>query len=214
MNNKIDWKNIIEYYNTIKSLYIKCEESDPELKTNLQPLNEFRAALDHLMRIVAIENIPDYQNEDSDKQVEKLWSHLRRVFYDICDMLSINYRNKIIDMLEIYTSDEIMKVIPEYYSQIRPDIENMSKRISELRSDKNFDKQKEIENCEDYQKIIFKLKEYYETISDKNTSLVEIHKEKIALDKKNKKSDVLRQIVIPIAGIVIGAVLAIVGFLC
>ena len=54
MNNKIDWKNIIEYYNTIKSLYIECEESDPELKTNLQPLNEFRAAFDHLMRIIAI----------------------------------------------------------------------------------------------------------------------------------------------------------------
>ncbi len=214
MNNKIDWKNIIEYYNTIKSLYIECEESDPELKTNLQPLNEFRAAFDHLMRIIAIQNLSEYQNEDCSKQVEKLWSHLRRAYYDICDMLSINYRNKIIDMLKIYTSDEIMKVMPEYYSQIRPDIENMSSRICQLRNNKNFNKQNEIANCEEYQQIVFKLKDYYKIISSKNSSLVEIHKETLFLNKKNKKSKILYQIVIPVAGIVIGAIIGIIGFFC
>lgn len=93
-----DWKNILQKYTIIKKLYIECEETDPELKTNLQPLNEFRAALDHIMK--AMDTY--LYSEDADEwktQIDKLNSHLNRAFYDICDMLSINYRNKIIDIM-------------------------------------------------------------------------------------------------------------------
>ena len=98
MNNKsesINWEEIFSLYNTIKWLYALCEETDSELNTNLQPLNEFRAALDHLMRIVAIEKLDEYKEKDADDEAKKLRSHLRRALFDICDMLSINYRNKI-----------------------------------------------------------------------------------------------------------------------
>lgn len=207
--SNIDWKKIIEYYNSIKSLYIECEESDPELKTNLQPLNEFRAALDHIMRINAIENLQEYKDQDVDKQVEKLWSHLRRAYYDICDMLSINYRNKIIDSLKIYSSDEIMKVIPEYYSDIRPDIDRLSTKIGELRDKKNFNTKNEISNCDEYKEIIYKLKNYYETISSKSASLVEIHNE----TKKEKTKKIVTQYVIPIAGVAVAIIGIILGII-
>lgn len=62
-NEKINWEDIVSLYNTIKSLYALCEETDPELNTNLQPLNEFRAALDHLMRIIGIEKTDCYNEK-------------------------------------------------------------------------------------------------------------------------------------------------------
>ena len=101
MDIKDNWIQVLEKYSVIKEVYIECEETDPELKTNLQPLNEFRAALDHMMKIL----MAYYQDEDEDeyqRQVDKLISHLNRAFYDICDMVSINYRNKIVDTLELY----------------------------------------------------------------------------------------------------------------
>ena len=82
----IDWEKVVSLYNSVKALYALCEETDPDLCTNLQPLNEFRAALDHLMRIVAIQNIEEYKSKDAADEARKLLSHLRRAFliYAIC----------------------------------------------------------------------------------------------------------------------------------
>jgi hypothetical protein len=91
--DKSDWEQLVGRYNLIKELYIEGEETDPELKTNLQPLNEFRAALDHIIRIIAIEKL-DLDVYDAALQFDKLKSHLRRAFFDVCDVLAINYRNK------------------------------------------------------------------------------------------------------------------------
>ena len=82
-NERINWEEIINLYNTIKWLYALCEETDTELNTNLQPLNEFRAALDHLMRIVAIENLDDYKEKDANDEATRLCSHLRRALFAI-----------------------------------------------------------------------------------------------------------------------------------
>ena len=125
-------------------MYIKCEETDPELDTNLQPLNEFRAALDHIMKAGMIMCQAD-NNEECERRVKdqfvKLNSHLDRAFYDICDMLSINYRNKIIDILENYDYNTISVVFPEYYGKWKSQMENISDRIAEYRFNKGTSKE-------------------------------------------------------------------------
>lgn len=208
---EINWEQIFNYYNSIKSLYIESEETDPELKTNLQPLNEFRAALDHLMRLVAIEKLDCYQEQDSSEQADKLLSHLRRAFYDISDMLSMNYRNKIIDLLEPYSSEVISKALPEYYSKMKPDIEEMSLEIAKLRADKKFNKVSELEQLEKYKSIVTKLRDYYRTILKTAPSLNELHKE-FTSNKKANRNDKIVSIAIAVAGIVIGVITAIVGW--
>lgn len=118
-DEKINWKKIFNLYNTIKWLYALCEETDPDLMTNLQPLNEFRTTLDHLMRLVAIEKLSECKDKNATDEAKKLCSHLRRAFFDICDMISINYRNKIIDLLQDYSPEEINHALPTYYSILR-----------------------------------------------------------------------------------------------
>ena len=198
---KIDWNGIISLFNTIKSMYALCEETDSELNTNLQPLNEFRAALDHLMRIVAIEKTEEYAEKDAYEEAKKLKSHLRRAFFDICDMASINYRNKIIDVLEKYDVDEIQHAIPNYYSEIRPRIELISEEIAILRTEKRFSQKKDDDNViEEYPKIIEELQQYYKIVNSALSSLIEIRKK----SEKAKKTHKFSNIIIPIIGLLVG----------
>ena len=213
MNNKsesINWEEIFSLYNTIKWLYALCEETDSELNTNLQPLNEFRAALDHLMRIVAIEKLDEYKEKDADDEAKKLRSHLRRALFDICDMLSINYRNKIIDVLEQYSDEEIQSALPNYYSEIRPRIEIISEEIASLRTEKRFNGDKKEETAvDDYPQIIEELQGYYKTINKSVPSLLEIREKK----RRQEKQSFVVKWVIPIATFVTGLVIGIIGLI-
>ncbi len=204
---KEQWQDIVELFNSIKYLYSICEETDPDLCTNLQPLNEFRAALDHMMRIVAIENLDGYEDKSADDEARKLISHLRRAFFDVCDMLSINYRNRIIDILEKYDSETIAAVIPNYYTEIKPDISDISETIASLRTDKRV-KSGDADVYDQYTEIVKKLKKYQDIVIRAESSLVEIQ----AQNNKKKKRDIVVSWVIPIAGIVIGGIIGAVGW--
>lgn len=213
VDNRINWDGIISLYNTIKSLYALCEETDPELKTNLQPFNEFRAALDHMMRIAGIEKTDEYQNKSAVEEATKLRSHLRRALFDICDMLAINYRTKIIDSLQAFSVDEIKSAIPTYYSEIRPRIEEISESIPELRTEKRYNSVEEEETAvNDYPMVIKELQGFNKTIVNSMPSLIEIHeKNALTLKEADRKGLVWLKIV-PVAGIVIGAIIAIIGW--
>lgn len=207
---KLNWEKLVNSYLKVKEYYILCEETDPELKTNLQPLNEFRAALDHLMRIVAIEHTAIKENGvNSELEYNKLLGHLKRAYYDICDMLSINYRNKIIDTLEIYEPEVIGKAIPNYYSKIRPQIELNSEKIAELREEKGFGNEGAEIRMNEYQEIITDLREYYDIIQVALPSLEELRKKSISEKRKN----IVSKYVIPIASVVVSAIIAITGML-
>lgn len=213
VSNQIDWNEIISLYNTIKSLYALCEETDPELKTNLQPLNEFRAALDHMMRIAGIEKTNEYQNKNAAEEATKLKSHLRRALFDICDMLAINYRTKIIDSLQEYSAEEIQFAIPTYYSSIRPRIETISENIAELRTEKRFNSLEEEETAvNDYPVIINELRDYNMTITKAIPSLIEISEKNKSAQKKKDREALIWQKIVPIVSIIVGIVIGIVGW--
>lgn len=197
--DKINWDRIYSFYNTLKRLYAECEETDPELKTNLQPLNEFRAALDHLMRIVAIEHLDEYKDRNMEKEAESLFSHLCRAFYDVADMLAMNYRNKIVDALKKYNSDIIAKALPDYYSVIKPRIEELSLEIAELRTSKGFGKSKEEERVETYLRIVQTLRDDWKIVNKAQKTLSDLH-------NKNKVRKIMLNIVLPVAAFVIGIV--------
>lgn len=209
-DEKINWEEIFSLYNTIKWLYALCEETDPELNTNLQPLNEFRAALDHIMRIVAIENLEEYKEKSSIDEAKKLRSHLRRALFDICDMVSINYRNKIINVLQDYSVEEIQSALPTYYSEIRPRIEAISEEIASLRTEKRFNSSGEEETAVDtYPEVIKELQGYYKTVNAAISSLIDIRQK----NKKKDRKNFVVQWVIPISAIVVAIAIAVVGWI-
>jgi len=200
------WIQLINRYRTLKKLFIECEETDPELKTNLQPMNELRAALDHLIRIVAIEKLGSLEHS-ANSQYDKLMSHIRRAFFDVCDMLTINYRNKIVSLLEPYDPSVIMSAVDRYYSEIRPFIEGLDLRIVDYRTRKGK------EDIEDsivvaYEQDTLKLKEYYldvlKCLEALNDLQAEKKSEKTANDVKSWAG-----YIIGIAGIIVGVLIAI-----
>lgn len=203
MDKTINWEKTVNLFNQIKSLYALCEETDPELKTNLQPLNEFRAALDHVIRVVAIQSLSEYSEKDAYSEWQKLQSHLRRAFFDICDMVSINYRNQIIDDLEPYSPDEISLAIPMYYSNIKPRMEEITRYIASLRTEKRFGPTDEDSALDEYPKIIDELSKIKRTISNALPSLIELNRK----NKIKKKSDLVIPIVsvgVAVLGILFG----------
>ena len=206
-NSSVNWEKVISLYNAVKDLYALCEEVDPELNTNLQPLNEFRAALDHLMRICAINHLDEYKEQNAVDEFKSLYGHLKRAFFDICDLLTLHYRNKIIDLLEAYDKEDIQCAIPTYYSEIRPFVEKTAKEISIVRTGSRFGKGDNFIDA--YYSIIEKLSGYYSIVIKTEPSLIELKERRIKKEKKNQ----IIQIVIPVASIVIGATIGIIGII-
>ena len=200
-NKSVNWRQLVEFFNEIKWLYALCEETDPDLCTNLQPLNEFRAALDHLMRIVAIENLPEYGDKDPVEEARKLTSHLRRAFFDVCDMLSINYRNRIVDLLEKFSVDTINSALPTYYSDIKPRIFKIDEEIAALRTETRVNVSDELEAVTAYAGIVEEMRNYHATVVGAMPSLSEIH-------KKTARKNLFTQWIIPIGAIVVAILVA------
>lgn len=206
-NNSVNWEKVISLYNVVKDLYALCEEVDPELNTNLQPLNEFRAALDHLMRICAINHLDEYEEQNAVDESKSLYGHLKRAFFDICDLLTLHYRNKIIDLLKTYDKEDIQYAIPTYYSEIRPFVEETAKEISNVRTGSRFGNGDNFIDA--YYSIIEKLGVYYKIVVKAEHSLIELNESRIKKEKKNR----IIQIVIPIASIFIGSTIGIIGII-
>jgi hypothetical protein len=203
------WRTLVHRYDLIKELHIICEENDPELLTNLQPLNEFRAALDHLIRILAIVKlgITEYS---AISQFDKLQSHLRRALFDICDMLAMHYQNKIIDIIKEFDTNTISMAIPEYYTEIRPEIESIRNRIAGYRKNKGNEGVEE-NDVNSYHKDVLYLLNTYNIILQREPSLVELWREVTnKADSVQKKYRVSKAI--GIVGIVVGVVGVIVGW--
>ena len=199
-----EWLKVLAKYSIIKEVFIICEETDPELNTNLQPINEFRAALDHVMKL----NGALYKDEDEEEclnQFRKLHSHLDRAFFDICDMASINYRNMIIDLLEKYDADVIRGAIPEYYSQIRPDMDAITNKIINYRNSKGMPGDEE-DLFQRYKDDVFKLKEYFSSISSKLPVLEEIYTKEMRKQKKANNPTYVG-VVVAVIGIIVAIIL-------
>ena len=209
MDIEREWLSIIGKYSTIKEVFIICEETDPELKTNLQPLNEFRAALDHVMKL-CYSYYGDHDEATCADQFSKLNAHLDRAFFDICDMACINYRNMIVSSLEKYDSDVIREAVPNYYSEIRPKLDTISSQIAIYRTSKG-NPECDVEKVfEDYKEVVFSVKRYFEAISKAVGSLEELQYKRNEERKKERVKNHLPEyigLIIAIIGIVIGALI-------
>jgi len=187
----VDWQGIIEKYLLIKKLYIECEETDEELKTNLQPMNEFRHCLDHVLRLLAKEKDVKQDDLNSAGEEKMLIGHLRRAFFDVCDHLSINYRKKIIDILTPYDYSTITAALPNYYLKTRARIDEINSTIAKNRLDKGQNMQKDDALFDVYSNIVIELKDIYSDILQKIPALDEIHKrqqrETLATEKRQNK---------------------------
>lgn len=195
---KEKWRFVLAKYAVIKKVYIQCEELDPELKTNIQPLNEFRAALDHIMKMM----VDLYENNNEiafEEQYNKLCSHLNRSFFDICDILSIHYRNNIIKILKRYSTQAIEQVLPDYYSDWDSKINEISLNIANYRNQKGNSSEDEMILFEKYDNDIKFLNKIYKEIIRKQPTLAKY-------SHRTRASSLLKGLATVIGGAIAGGI--------
>ena len=158
MNEKdiaVFWNDFSYIQQATKKLYIMAEEYNEELRFFIQPIREQRDALEHIVRALSLyyEN-PTGLTEDDERQISKNLSsalgHIFRAFFDSADVLSVELRYDMSQILKKYSYKKIIEVWPNYeaYRKIiikMPDdfvklrcAKDISKSNDEIREKVNF----------------------------------------------------------------------------
>ena len=189
-------EKIATLHTTIKGLILYTEEVNN--RTNPQQLLEIRDSYDHVLRVVKFELEGKDDKEYEITNLDKAIGHLCRAGYDVLDWTSLVLKQKIEKILSGHSVDNILKVIPTYYSEMRPQILKTSMEIAEIRGEKDVGKLKS-EEFTKYLIAITKIQGYYSEITDKEASLIEI-REKLKWKNYSK-------IIIPIVAVILSVAL-------
>ena len=157
--------------------------------------NELKNALFHIMEMVKSKE----ENFKCDEEFQKAESHLNRAIGDAYELLCLTYYETTVNILRQYDTEDIIKIFPAYYSQIRPAM----LRISEMAALKKNDNKNEEFLCF-FRENVSILMEYYEQIHENIPLLAELKKQR----KKNTQKKWFRStaiaIIIAIAFFVLG----------
>ena len=184
MNNLNTIDNILNelatLYIPVKEAYILLEESNPDQSAYMGPINEFRNALDHIMKII--------YNKD-EEEFNKAKSHLLRAGCDSYEFACSEMIIFIEGLMRQYTAEEIVSVLPNYF-EMRVKVIEIQEKIAEYREIK----EEKVFNY--YRETISELLKYKKAILNKLPFLIELH-------KKNTKAKNI-SLFIGIAGAIIG----------
>lgn len=205
-NHEDKVKLLLEWYIKSKEVSIKAESMDKSNTGYIQPLHEQRYCLDHFMRAINY-----YYNNESDKIIEKAINsaigHLQRVYSDSIEWMLVSVKEEYLKELNQYSNEQILQGFPEYYSEIRPDIEEITEQVNNYKTNKSIEKTSsvdpEIKSIESYffsSDIVTKLETYRN----------ELHKHIKILSEikfKDRKYIIRDKLLFPILTGIIGAVL-------
>jgi len=208
--NSIESKKlkVTKLYLSVKDLAIFAEETTPDYKDFLQPTLEINRAFDHLNRASSVEQgikepeEPEAYIQDS---LNKAIGHLYRAFFDVADWLSINLRESIIKEFSGFSHECIQAVIPEYYTEIVPTIEKVSKKIAVLRNDKDVVAPDADRQMDSYEEILKGLHEKITNVRAKKGGLIEC--------EKRLERGKVKELIIKILLVLLGAIAGVFGTL-
>lgn len=198
---------IAKYYTLTKELIIFTEQVDPSNRTLPQAINELRNCLDHLMRIVSFKmGISDLDNSIAgadyiETNFNKAYGHVYRAAYDTLDWLSLIIKDRIIDELQGFSLETINDVLPEYFTKIRPRLEQiLGEEMTTLRTGKDVASTSE-ENLVKYTRVTAELKSLFNIIIERKPSLIE-HRARL---KNSRRRKIILRILENIAvGVIVG----------
>lgn len=206
-------KELTDLYFTVKKLMINSEELTAEQVIDLQGINEFRSALDHLMRAQAayfgIKSVKDVE-EYSYKNIDKAYGHVYRAAYDVLDWTSLNLKDYIVEELKKFSLATIKDVLPEYYTTMRPRIEELKMDMANFRFEKDVE-DNNIHTLKEYVSRLDEMHDMYKKILRKKSSLIDHMKR---LKKEGRKSFwgiTLRDLISAIIGAAIVIILTLIG---
>jgi len=198
------FEKITKYYVACKELLIFGEQIDPENRTLVQSINELRNCLDHLIRVISSKLAPHKTDDDPDyirTNLDKAYGHVYRAAYDTLDWVSLTLKDRIVDELRGFSLETIQAVLPEYFTKIKPRVEQIQAgEITRLRMEKDVARKSE-ENLVKYGQVTAELKQLYQTISNRKSALVE-HQSHL---KQSRRKKLIQRIAVDVAiGITVG----------
>lgn len=217
-------KKLQSWYNRANEVVIKAESMDSISRGYLQPLHELRYSLSHFMR--GLEAEEEGKNKDNDDDKEKIQAlikksidsaigHLQRTYSDSIEWILVSVKEEYVSTLKKYTNDQIQRAFPEYYTEIRPDIERITGVVNTYKINKSIEKATSsteplpddelemLQNVTDQfiaEDIAQKLMNYLETLHNREVSLIEVK-------RRDRKSIVIDKLMLPIITAIIGVVI-------
>jgi len=161
-------EKLCQIYGKTKHFMIKAEEFGLEHKTYLQPRLELFQSFDHVISEYFLKQL---NNEAV--SLDGAMKHMNTAFFDVADWTINEIRRLVFMDLESYSPDVIKTAIPDYYSDIRPDLDELTEKIAEIRGRKTFEK---IESVDEYAQLLDKAYEYIKKIRKAQGSLIELKK--------------------------------------
>jgi len=154
------WQQIIKVHNCAKLVILTAEGEDPENPAYLQPMQEQRNALEHIIRARGVEagvvtpelampGFPEGLTADQVrhaaniycvKNYEKALGHEYRAFFDAADLFCILISEKVTSLMDDFTPDVVSTVFPDYYSVYWPKILGVKRAVSKIREHKDVGK--------------------------------------------------------------------------
>lgn len=199
-------KEITILSNKVKKLVIDAEEWNNK-QAFAPTLLELRNSQDHLMRFFAYKfglktGVPDDYGSNN---LLKAKAHLFRAGYDSLDYLSIEITENILEMVEPFSNEAITAAIPEYFGRIRPDLDEISTTIANIRASKDMDN--DYNDFDRHIDAIEKLRSYNREVLSKMNSLTEYEMRKESARKSESNRDIKNLI---IGGVIVGVIILII----
>jgi len=206
------WKRFVVIQQSVKQVTLLAEELGDDFTTTIQVWNEQRHVIDHTTRAMASQlSIGTvYDAAYIEGNFEKAIAHSYRAFFDAADHLSLHIRTKIRQLISPYETECICEVFPEYYNEIRPNMDAISKEIAALRGAKDIahvlgNSGEPLEAIEHYKERLGTLADYHGEALKRILTLVDFTRKR---EKERKKADLVRPLIL---GLLIAAVSAILG---
>jgi len=211
------WEGIYQLHELTKKYIIIAEELDIHQNSFLQPINEQKNAYEHVIR--SMSNHYGFQDEKDDDYIsmnlDKALGHEYRAYFDTLDWLSISLKERIQNILGEYSSDIIGKAIPAYYSTYRIRINDIVTNIAGIRGSKDIgkDKDKLLITVKEYKEVIEELIQIYNSIADRQESMIELLNEKRNAELEWQKDRTKERIISFVLGVVASGIIATLFFI-
>lgn len=196
-----DIEVLLAWYERAKEATIIAESLDTVNGSFIQTLHEQRYSFDHFIRSVVYDK--DGSSEEKVKKaISAAISHLHRGYSDSVEWIYVSVLDEYTSFLKNFNTEQIAKGFPDYYSEIRPELDKIKNQIDKYKINKSIEKVSDViteeetvelaEASNQYlsENLIHKLRQYLEMLHERQGTLLEIANR----DKEEEKGKQLRTI--------------------
>jgi phosphoenolpyruvate synthase/pyruvate phosphate dikinase len=196
-------EKIAKLYDYEKGLMIYAEELADE--SFIPAINEIKDAFDHLMRVFSVKfGLRERDSKYVNDNLDATFRHLYRATFDLLDFIRLLQKERIYELVKDFSRETLVKVFPEYYNTIVPEIEGAMQKIPRYKSEKDIGNPN-LESVKGYVEIIEGTKLHFTKISEMMPSLVDYEDRKKKEENKNELKQFAIYAIIALLAAVVGA---------